>query len=69
MAVGRVKYFSDIKGFGFIDDGSGKDIYVHYTAIDSSGPKNLPEGVMVSFDVIETQQGPEASNVRLHDPF
>lgn len=68
MATGRVKYFSEIRGFGFIDDGSGKDVYVHYTAIEL-GSKPLPEGALVTYDVIETQQGLEASNVRLHSPF
>ncbi len=66
MATGRVKWFSEAKGFGFIDDGGGREVYVHYTAIDSQS-KKLTEGTLVDFEVIETQQGPEAARVRIQE--
>lgn len=67
MATGRVKWFSETKGFGFIEDGGGRDIYVHYTAIDAVGTKALPDGALVHYEIIETQQGPEAANVRVQE--
>lgn len=63
MAFGRVKWFNDSKGFGFIEQDDGKDVFVHYTAIQGEGFKTLPEGAEVEFDLLETDRGPQAANV------
>jgi CspA family cold shock protein len=65
MARGRVKWFNDQKGFGFIspDDG-GKDVFVHQSAIQSSGLRFLKEGDHVEYDAEQGQKGPQAVNVR-----
>ena len=67
MATGTVKWFNDAKGYGFIqaDDTVGVqgDIFVHYTAIQGDGFKTLAEGQKVTFDLIESGKGPQASNV------
>ncbi|MCW3050390.1 MAG: cold-shock DNA-binding domain protein [Solirubrobacterales bacterium] len=65
MASGTVKWFSDEKGFGFItpDDGQ-KDLFVHYTGIESDGYKSLPEGAKVSYEAEDGPKGPKAVNVR-----
>ena len=63
MAEGKVKWFNDSKGFGFIEQTDGKDIFVHFTAIKSEGFKTLKEGDNVSFGVEEGAKGPCATNV------
>ena len=61
---GKVKWFSDQKGYGFIakDDGSG-DVFVHYSSITSEGFKSLAEGDPVEFEVVDSDKGPKAANV------
>ena len=63
MAEGTVKWFSDKKGFGFIQQEDGNDLFVHHTAINMSGFKTLSEGDRVSFEVEESERGPKAKNV------
>ncbi len=63
MAEGVVKWFSDKKGYGFIERESGKDLFVHYTAITMQGFKTLAQGDRVNFDIEESDRGPEAKNV------
>ena len=64
MAKGKVKWFSDAKGYGFItSDEPGADLFVHYTSIAGSGFKTLTEGESVEFEVREGRKGPEAFNV------
>ena len=63
MAEGIVKWFSDRKGFGFIEQENGEDIFVHHSAINAAGFRSLSEGDRVSFDVEEGRKGPAAANV------
>ncbi|MCS7223153.1 MAG: cold-shock protein [Armatimonadetes bacterium] len=65
MAVGRVKWFSDQKGYGFIEHEGGKDLFVHFSSIQAQGYRTLKEGQIVQFDIIETDRGPRAVNVRV----
>ena len=64
MTVGTVKWFNADKGFGFIAPESGEDVFVHFSAIQSSGYRSLDEGQSVEFDITQGQRGPQAANVR-----
>ena len=61
--TGQVKFFNESKGFGFISQSNGPDVFVHYTAIQSNGFKTLAEGQQVQFTVTQGQKGPQAENV------
>lgn len=63
MAEGTVKWFNDSKGFGFIEQDDGPDVFAHFSAINAEGFKSLAEGERVSFDVVEGQKGPQAANI------
>ncbi|GKV55387.1 MULTISPECIES: cold-shock protein [unclassified Sporosarcina] len=63
MYQGKVKWFSNEKGYGFIETDSGEDVFVHYTGIVAEGFKTLDEGQSVSFEIIEGNRGPQAANV------
>jgi len=63
MANGIVKWFNDRKGFGFIEQEDGADVFVHHSAINADGFKSLNEGDRVSFDIEQGQKGPAAANV------
>jgi CspA family cold shock protein len=63
MLEGTVKWFNDAKGFGFIEQDNGSDVFVHHTVIQSEGFKSLQEGARVSFDIVDGAKGPAAENV------
>lgn len=65
MATGVVKWFKNEKGYGFITGEDGKDVFVHFSAINMEGYKSLQEGQKVSYDVTQGPKGAQASNVRL----
>jgi len=63
MNTGKVKWFNAEKGFGFIESSEGQDVFVHFSAIQTDGFKTLEEGEAVSFEIVEGDRGPQASNV------
>ncbi len=60
---GRVKWFNPEKGYGFIEVEEGKDVFVHYSEIQAEGFRNLEEGQLVEFEIVEGNRGPQAANV------
>jgi len=65
MAEGTVKWFNDSKGFGFIQQDGGPDVFVHHSGIGGGGFKSLTEGQRVSFDIENSPKGPKAANVQV----
>ena len=63
MPIGRVKWFNNSKGYGFIVQEGGPELFVHYSAIQGDGYKTLAEGQSVQFDVAQSEKGPQAANV------
>ena len=63
MAQGRVKWFNDQKGFGFIEQDGGEDVFVHFSAIQGAGFRSLAEGETVEFEVVDGPKGKQAANV------
>lgn len=64
LATGKVKWFNDKRGYGFISQDDGQDIFAHYSSIEGSGFKTLSEGETVTFEVEESSRGPEAKNIQ-----
>lgn len=64
MAEGSVKWFNEAKGFGFIQQDEGPDVFVHFSAISAEGFKTLQEGERVTFDIVDGPKGPQAANVQ-----
>lgn len=65
MAVGKVKWFNNSKGYGFIEQEGGNDVFVHFSAILGTGYKSLEEGQPVEFEITQGPKGPQAANVRV----
>ncbi|RME24248.1 MAG: cold-shock protein [Deltaproteobacteria bacterium] len=65
MATGRVKWFNDQKGYGFIEQENGEDVFVHFSAIEAEGFKSLKEGEQVEFEVVQGPKGLQARNVKI----
>jgi CspA family cold shock protein len=63
LATGTVKWFSDSKGYGFIEQEEGDDVFVHFSALEGDGFKSLNEGQAVEFDILDGPKGPQAANV------
>lgn len=64
MERGKVKWFSNEKGYGFIERDGGEDVFVHYSSIEQDGFKTLDEGQEVEFEIVQGARGPQAANVR-----
>ena len=64
MRIGKIKWFNNEKGYGFIDGNNGEDIFVHYSAIKQDGYKGLSEGQIVEYELLETEKGLQAINVK-----
>lgn len=69
MSIGRVKWFNDAKGYGFIETEEGKDVFVHYSAITVEGYKSLAEGQEVEFEAVEGEKGLQATKVAPVSPL
>jgi CspA family cold shock protein len=65
VAVGKVKWFNNSKGYGFIEQEGGNDVFVHFSAIMGTGYKSLEEGQQVEFEITQGPKGPQAANVRV----
>ena len=65
MAVGKVKWYNNSKGYGFIEQEGGNDVFVHFSAILGTGYKSLEEGQQVEFEITQGPKGPQAANVRV----
>lgn len=67
MAIGKVKWFDEAKGYGFITDANGEEIFVHFSAIVAKGFKTLSDNASVTFEIIESDRGLQASHVKVND--